>query len=187
MTRVTLNLIREVVTQVVGEDVMPLITYLKGKKNISEFAIAEGIDIEVNEARNMLYRLHGHYLVTYHRKKDKEKGWYISYWTFNPSRVLELKQHIHLNTISKLQERLKKEEQNINGFFLCTNMCARLDFENALEIDFKCPECGALMHQQDNTKTIEHLKVRIQEITNAGITAHGINTGSSSGSGCGKW
>ncbi len=178
MARVTPNLIREVVTRLVGEDVMPLITYLKGKRNISEFAIAEGIDIEVNEARNMLYRLHGHYLVTYHRKKDKEKGWYISYWTFNPSRVLELQHHIHLDTISKLQERLKKEEQNVNGFFLCTNMCARLDFENALELDFKCPECGALMHQQDNTKTIEHLRNRLQEITNAGITPGAVNTGS---------
>ena len=177
MRRVTPKLMREVVTQVVGEDVMPLVKYLKGKKNISEFTIAEDVDLEVNETRNMLYRLHGKHLVTYHRKKDKVKGWYISYWTLNPSRVIELQRHIHLDRIAKLQERLKKEEQNVNGFFLCTNMCARLDFEKAIEFDFRCPECGVLMNQQNNLRTIEHLKNRIQEITAKGIASGAIKTG----------
>ncbi len=176
--RVTAKRIREVVTQAVGEDVMPLVQYLKGKKNISEFTIAEDIDIEVNQARNMLYRLHGKHLVTYHRKKDKEKGWYISYWTLNPSRVIELHRLIHLNRISKLQERLRKEERNVNGFFLCTNMCARLDVDKALEFDFRCPECGTLMNQQNNQRTIEHLRNRIQEITAKGIASGAIKTGS---------
>ncbi len=177
--RVTQKLIKNVISQVVGEDVMPLVNYLKGKKNISEFTIAEDINIEVNQARNMLYRLHGLHLVNYHRKKDKEKGWYISYWTFNPKRVLELKKHIHFNNITKLQERLKKEEQNLNGFFLCTNMCARLDFESALEYDFKCPECGVMMNQQDNSRTIEHLKNRISELANDSVLSGAIiNTGS---------
>jgi len=173
--RVTQKLIKEIVHQVIGEDVLPLIIYLKGKKNISEFEIAESINIEVNEARNMLYRLHGHHLVTYHRKKDREKGWYISYWTFNPRRVLELKEKLHTERITHLKERLQREEANVNAFFMCNNMCARLTFEHALDFEFKCPECGVLMHQQDNTKTIEHLRTSIEDaIQTSGV----INTGS---------
>jgi len=165
--KVTPKLIKQVVHQVVGEDVIPLLVYLRGKKNISEFEIAENIDIEVNEARNMLYRLHGHHLVTYHRKKDREKGWYISYWTFNPQRVLEIREKLHEESISRLKERLKREEDNLNAFFMCTNLCARLTFDHAIDFEFKCPECGVLMNQQDNTKTIEHLRGRIQDAMQA--------------------
>ncbi|MBS3165383.1 hypothetical protein J4439_08200 [Candidatus Woesearchaeota archaeon] len=171
--RVHDKLVKEVVSEVVGEDVLPLIAYLKGKRNISEFTIAESIDIEVNEARNMLYRLHGMHLVTYHRKKDKEKGWYISYWTFNPSRVVELKDRLHLERVAALKERLRREEQNLNAFFICTSMCSRLEFERAMEYDFKCPECGTLMTQQDNSKTIEHLRARIQDLGRSGAVRTG--------------
>ena len=166
--KITDKFIRDVVSEVVGEDVMPLVGYLKGKRNISEFTIANDIEIEVNEARNMLYRLHGHHLVTYHRKKDKVKGWYISYWTFNPKRITDLQKHLHLSQMEKLRDRLKKEEQNVNGYFLCANMGARLEFDDALGYDFKCPECGAIMNQQDNTKTIEHLRARIVELGSRG-------------------
>ncbi len=66
--------------------------------------------------------------------------------------------------LQKLYERLSREEENLNCFFICSNLCSRLDFEKALEFEFKCPECGSLMNQQDNTKTVEHLQRQIVEL-----------------------
>ena len=66
--------------------------------------------------------------------------------------------------IDKLKERLHKEESNKGNFFICTKACARLDFEQATEFEFKCPECGTLLHQQDNVRTIDHIKERIKEL-----------------------
>ena len=162
--RLTNDKIYEAISLAVGEDVIPLIKYLKDRKNISEFKIAEKINEEVNRTRNMLYRLHGHNLVTYHRKKDRQKGWYISYWTFNRNRVKDIITLSKNKNIEKLKTRLDIEEQNINSYFICPNMCARLDFEKATDFDYKCPECGNLLKQQDNSKTIDHLKKRIKEL-----------------------
>ena len=76
-----------VVGDVVGADVISLVRSLKNKKNVSEFKIAETLKQEVNITRNMLYRLYDANLVTFIRKKDKVKGWYIYYWTFNPKHI----------------------------------------------------------------------------------------------------
>jgi transcription initiation factor TFIIE subunit alpha len=163
-TKVTKKLVHDVVCEVVGEDVLPVIEYLKEKHNISEFKIAEALNEEVNRVRNMLYRLHTHYLVTYIRKKDKLKGWYISYWTLNLGAVLSIQTKIQLQQIENLTERLKREEDNLNGFFLCPSLCTRLSLDSAIEYEFKCPECGSLMKQQDNARTISRLKEQILEI-----------------------
>lgn len=163
-TKLTNKLVHDIITQVVGDDVLPVVEYLKEKRNISEFRIAESLNMEVNRIRNMLYRLHTHNLVTYIRKKDKLKGWYISYWTLNLKAALSIQAKIRVDQIESMKERLKKEEENVNGFFICPNMCSRLPIDKAMFYSFKCPECGSLMNQQDNTRTIERLKERIEEL-----------------------
>ena len=163
-TRLTNKLIHNTIVEVVGEDVIPIVEYLKEKKNISEFKIAEALNMEVNRIRNILYRLNTHNLVTYIRKKDKLKGWYISYWTLNLKAVLMIQVKMQKSQIESLKERLEREEENINGFFICPNLCSRLSLDKAMFYSFKCPECGTLMNQQDNTKTIERLREKIQEL-----------------------
>jgi transcription initiation factor TFIIE subunit alpha len=150
------------ITELVGEDVLPLVKFLRNRKNISEFKIAEKINVEVNQTRNMLYRLHDHNLVTYQRKKDRIKGWYISYWTFNPKRMKQLIGQLKKAKLVSLKEKLKKEEDNQNSYCICPNICVRLDFDQAADFEFKCPECGNLLVQQDNTKTIDNLKEKIK-------------------------
>lgn len=158
------KVVNEIISEVAGEDVLPVVDYLKGKKNISEFKIAQDIALEVNRIRNILYRLHKYNIVTYHRKKDRIKGWYISYWTLNPSRIGDIRKQLLIRKIDMLKEKLAKEEANQNSFFLCPNMCVRQDFDQATEFEFRCPECGNLLHQQDNTRTIDNLKSRISEL-----------------------
>jgi transcription initiation factor IIE alpha subunit len=62
------KLVEDVVTAVAGEDVLPLVKQLKNKKNVSEFKLAESLKLEVNVARNMLYRLYHANLVSFIRR-----------------------------------------------------------------------------------------------------------------------
>ena len=162
--RLTNKLIQETLIEAVGEDTLVVIDFLKNRKNISEFVIGEKINVEIHQVRNMLYRLHQRHLATYKRKKDSKKGYYISYWTFNKKRIKDLVLEIHREKLLTLRERLVREEQNKGCFFLCSNACARLDFAQSSELDFRCPECGSLLQQQDNERTIEHLKQKIKEL-----------------------
>ena len=156
------KLTEEVVTELVGEQALPIVDFLRGKTKISEFIIAEELEMEINETRNILYKLLEHNIVTFIRKKDRIKGWYICYWDLNEHMIPQLNAKMNGQKLEKMEERLAKE--NGGTFYLCTNACSRMDFDRAMEFEFKCPECGGLMSQQDNSRTIEFLKDRIKEL-----------------------
>lgn len=162
--RVTAKKAQEIIEESVGSDAMAVVEFLKGKKNTSEFVIAEKTKTEIHIVRNILYRLHNATLADYKRKKDSKKGYYISYWTFNQKALRDVSRRIQKTKLHKLQERLEKEVKNVGCFFICSNACTRLDFEQGTINDFKCPECGSLLTQQDNTRTIEFLKEQIKEL-----------------------
>jgi len=160
--RLSNTMIEDVIIEVAGQDVVPLVNALKNKKNVSEFKLADTIKQEVNTTRNMLYRLYNSNLVSFIRKKDKKKGWYIYYWTFDMKRVRYLVYELKRKRLKKLKERLERERSE--QFFLCDNKCIRLDFDQAMNFEFKCPECGQIIHQEDNKELIEKIEKEIAEL-----------------------
>ncbi len=160
--KITSKLIDEIVADVAGEDVVPLIQILKTKNNVSEFKLAEEIKAEVNLTRNMLYRLYDANLVSFIRRKDKRKGWYIYYWTFDKKKILHLAAKVKSERLENLKERLKRESSG--QFFICASECMRLNFEQAMNFEFKCPECGDLMNQKDNSKVINEIEKQIKNL-----------------------
>ncbi|MEM3127148.1 MAG: hypothetical protein QW331_03725 [Candidatus Woesearchaeota archaeon] len=160
--RVNDNIIKDVVVELAGSDTIPLVMALKGKKNISEFKLAQDIKREVNETRNILYRLYHHNLVSFIRKKDKQKGWYIYYWTFEDNKVPYLSQDIKRKKLEKLYARLEREKSD--DFYMCPNQCIRLDFDKAVNFNYKCPECGSIIEKEDNRKKISSIEQEIEKI-----------------------
>ena len=162
--RLSNKIIEAAIAEVAGEDVLLIVNFLKNKKNISEFKIADAIKKEINETRNMLYRLQEANLVSFIRKKDKKNGWYIYYWTFRPKMIRHLIISLKKEKLVKLKDRLQREKGG--HFFICQNKCIRLDFEQAMNFEFKCPECGEIMNQEDNLENIRLIKEEIKKIEN---------------------
>jgi transcription initiation factor TFIIE subunit alpha len=162
--KVTDTKIQDTVKEVIGEDSLAIIKFLKDKKNVSDFKIAEKVDRDIHEVRNILYRLLNHNLVTYYRKKDRQKGWYISYWTFEKHKIKELITKSNKEKLAKYSVRLKEEMSNVGNFYMCPNACVRVGFERAVDLEYRCPECGNILNHQDNAKTIDFLKTKIQEL-----------------------
>jgi len=155
-------LMYQIISESAGEDVVPVVKYLEKQSDKSEFEISEAIDQAVNKVRSALYRLQTHNLVSYFKQKDKEKGWYVSYWSFNDKEVFPLGTNMNKRKIQMLKQRLKKELKNVHGFFICPSLCRRMEFVEASDYDFKCPDCGKLSVIQDNSRTIEQIRERIQ-------------------------
>jgi len=154
--------IEDVVKELVNEEAIPIVLYLIGRTKVSEFVIAQDLDLEIHKARNLLYRLLEHNILYFHRKKDKIKGWYICYWDFNEKIIPFQLEKIKTQKLQKMKERLEKESSST--FYMCKNACTRMDFEKSMEFNFKCPECGELMDEQNNARTLEFLKERIAEL-----------------------
>jgi len=154
--------IEDVVKELVNEEAISIVLYLIGRTKVSEFVIAQDLDLEIHKARNLLYRLLEHNILYFHRKKDKIKGWYICYWDFAEKIIPFQLEKIKTQKLAKLKERLEKESSST--FYMCKNACTRMDFEKSMEFNFKCPECGELMDEQNNARTVEFLKERIDEL-----------------------
>ena len=136
------------VSYYVGRDVEAIIKELAGKKDYSEFKLGEALGIEVNEVRNLLYKLHNANLVSFVKKKDNKKGWYIYYWTLHNDRIGPFLLNEKRNRLYSLREKISKEREQ--SFFSCKNRCCRLDFDKAFDVLFRCPECGELLEQDSN-------------------------------------
>ncbi len=156
------KLVEKVVVEVAGQEVIQLAKALKGRENVSEYKLASELKKEINYVRNMLYKLHDVNLVSFIRKKDKQKGWYIYYWTFNNNQVKHLLNRIKNNKMEKLRERLEREKNN--QFYKCSNSCVRLNFDQSVDYGYKCPECGELLNLEDNREKIKEIESSIKQI-----------------------
>ncbi|HOI18597.1 MAG TPA: hypothetical protein PLX15_01920 [Candidatus Woesearchaeota archaeon] len=160
--KLTQSFIERVVAESCGNDVIALVRFLKGKEKVSEFIIAEAIKEPINSLRNMLYRLQKVNLVDFSRKKDKKKGWYIYYWTFRPDNIKWLFKKVKEEQLERLNSRLEREKNN--QFYSCQTKCMRLDFDQVANFNFKCPECGEIMYESDNSKSIKEIESKIKEL-----------------------
>lgn len=159
--RLTPKKIEEILLQVVREEGMPLIRELLARDNVSEFDLAIKTKQDIKIIRKLLYILYNHNLVSFNRKKDKQKGWYIYYWTLLPESI----KFGYFKMKRELLERLKcqLEEERRELFFICNNSCTRLNFDQAMEFEFRCPECGKLLGQDDNKVRVEDLEKKVSE------------------------
>ena len=158
------NKITEVVKAAAGEDAIKLVRIMANGRNVSEFRIVRSTRLDIQRVRNLLYKLHSSNLADYKRVKDNAKGIYVSYWTFNKAIVNELFSRLHQEKLQRFRERLEVETGNINGFFICPAACSRADFIKAEQQNFRCAECGQLLAQDDNTRTIDVLREKIREM-----------------------
>lgn len=132
----------------VGGDVAKVIKELAKKKDYSEFKLAEALGLEVNETRNLLYKLYNSSLASFIKKKDNKIGWYIHYWTFHEANVGGFLLNEKKSRLELLREFVSKE--NKSSRFICVNGCVGVDFDRAFDLSFSCPECGELMNQENN-------------------------------------
>lgn len=154
--------LNNLIEKIGGRDAVSLVEYIRGKENVSEFKIADKLRSTVNEVRSVLYKLHENNLVIFTRKKDKKKGWYIYFWTFVDAKADALALRNKKERLDILKMQLQKEEGNL--MFNCPRKCIRCGFENAMELQFKCPECENVLIQDDNTKRVIAIRKEINEL-----------------------
>ena len=156
------KILNEIVEEIAGNDIVPLVELIKNKSNVSEFKIAEKLNITVNHVRNMLYKLNNYNLVYFTRKKDKKKGWYVYYWTLNMTELRNLAVKLKTEMLNKIKNKLASEETGI--YFICPDKHIRANHETAMEYAFKCPECDQALVNENNVKTKQNMERLINRL-----------------------
>lgn len=156
-----LNRLLEITSEIISDEATQVVEFLYYNAGASEFDISEGIGFTVSQIRSILYTLKAKNLIDYDRKKDKEKGWYLYYWKVLTNNFETVYMNEKKTKLAQFKERLENEETSI--YYICPNFCKREPFDDALEHNFTCEVCGALMNEENKTRKIELLKRNIQE------------------------
>ncbi|MBD3256129.1 MAG: hypothetical protein GF383_13615 [Candidatus Lokiarchaeota archaeon] len=139
-------------------------------ENIKDRIEGKGIDFEpddeeilkLNTVRKTLYKLYSEKLAQFRRIRDKSTGWFIYYWWHEFDYLEELLLEKKKLILEKLRDRLQYEENNY--FFVCEdceNSNIKYKFEEAFDLNFRCPDCGGALLAKENEDIINFIKKRI--------------------------
>ncbi|MBI5148944.1 hypothetical protein HZA33_04665 [Candidatus Pacearchaeota archaeon] len=162
------KLLIKLVEPIIGKNNLILIDLLKDKKDVNEFKLAQKVGLTINQVRNLLYKLYSHNIVSFVRKKDKRKGWYIYFWTLNKHKVLELAKNQGLKELEQLRHTLKSREHK--RFYICKECGIELAEENALHNEYLCTECGQLLHLKEDKAHLNDVIKQIDRVKKEIIT-----------------
>jgi len=155
---------KEAINEIAGAEAVSVYDVLKNKENVDEFYIAKKLNIPINQIRNILYKFESYNLIISTRKKDKQKGWYIYFFTFDKRQADEVVLQLKKERISRFQQKLEREKKH--EYYLCPERCTRVSIENAMENGFMCLECGQLLGPDPNTdRTIKRMEKEIDDLS----------------------
>ncbi len=151
-----IKLLTDLVEELAGEGNGKIVGILFGKKDVNEFSLAKKMEMTINQVRNILYKLSGEGLVTFIRKKDKRKGWYIYYWTLKTEKCLIRLEKSLIKKIDDYKNLLGGRQTE--RFYICQSCAIEVTEEKALENGFSCEECAEVYELSDSTKQIRETK-----------------------------
>ncbi len=152
---------REAVKLLENQHVRNLLIELAGEKApkiagelvepMSDEDLAGAVKLKLSETRAVLNKLHAAGIAAYARTRNNE-GWYTYTWGLELSRAKRILDERSANEKAAAQARLA----DVGEYYACPRCFertkARLKFEQAVEAEFKCPECLGMLHYVDAKK-----------------------------------
>ncbi len=152
--------LKEIIAMVAGSGSEKIVDVLFKKKNVNEFLIAKKLNVTINQARNILYKLAEEGLVYFTRKKDsKSGGWYTYFWTLDEDKSLTNYRDKLLAEIENLEKELGNKKTQ--RFYVCKTCGMEVNEESALLYNFTCPECGEVFQLKDSAANVAELEKKI--------------------------
>jgi transcription factor E len=157
--KMQIKFLKSIVENLTNKPSVDIVDLLVGKKDVNEFLIAKKLELTINQTRNILYKLSDYGLVSFIRKKDKRKGWYIYFWTLNIAKSLNLLEQKLKEELHQLESQLKS--RNEKRYYNCKTCSIEITEEVALLNDFACPECEEIYELSNNEEIIKKLERNI--------------------------
>jgi len=163
MSLVSNDVISKIAEVVGGKDAVKIVNLLLDSDEMTEDEIVSKTEIKLNSVRKILYKLYDHSLVALRRTRDKKTGWFIFHWRLQPDQFEGFIMNRKKQILEKLKARLEYETSH--DFYHCGNPeCRRVPFEEAVELIFRCPNCGKPLTHFDNTTFVKFLEKKIEEL-----------------------
>ncbi|MEK6936007.1 MAG: hypothetical protein AABW67_04400 [Nanoarchaeota archaeon] len=157
-----IKFLKSIVENLTNKQSAEIVDLLANKKDVNEFILAKKLSLTINQTRNILYKLLDFGLVSFIRKKDKRKGWYIYFWTLNIAESLKLLEKKLMEELNQLELQLKNRHEK--RYYFCDTCVVEVSEEAALLDDFRCPECEEVYKLSENKEPIEQLEKKVNKV-----------------------
>ena len=117
--------IEDMLMAIGGQEALDVFKLLNGKKDVSEFVLADKLKLTINQIRTILYKFEKYNLITSIRKKDNTKGWYVYYFTFEEGKAFDAIRQYKVKELEKLKSVLSKKyklNRNLSNIDLLSNI-----------------------------------------------------------------
>ncbi len=129
---------------------------------VTDEELAEELSLELNDVRRALFILYENDLASYRRLRDEDSGWLTYLWTFHYENVPEQLEEEMYRLLDALDDR--REYEAAHEFYLCPEESIRFEFEEAIEFQFECPQCGSELEPMNNDVLVEAMDERIDDL-----------------------
>ncbi len=157
-----IKFLKSIIEDLINKQSAEIIDLLAGKKHVNEFIIAKNLKLTINQTRNILYKLSDYGLVSFIRKKDKRKGWYIYFWTLNVFQALSLLEENLKKKLEIFEGQLKNRKESRH--YVCNICSIEVNEETALLNDFVCPECDEVYELSKDFDVISDVEKKILKL-----------------------
>ncbi|MBS7658014.1 MAG: transcription factor [Candidatus Bathyarchaeia archaeon] len=146
-----------------GDEGVKIIQVLEKLGEATDETLAIESGVKLSNVRKFLYKMYSHGLISAVRAKDEKKGWFIFYWRIQKDQLNAFIRDRKRKVLEKLKKRLEYEK--LHEFFICEKCPnVRVSFEEAMESAFKCLNCGEQLKNVDNSKIIDFLTKKINQL-----------------------
>lgn len=155
------ELLNELVERAAGE--VGLILFSLGiEGEFTDDQLALELGIEINEIRKALFAMYEIDLADYVRRRDDETGWMEYYWKINYERAVDVLKRELEKTVKNLREKIATETNTI--YYICPNMCVKVSYDEAMDLNFTCPKCGEMLKYLDCSRAVEKIEDEVRKI-----------------------
>jgi len=146
-----------------GEDAVKVVLALNKLGQATDDELLNETGIKLNDVRKALFKLYNHSIVQCDRLRDEQTGWFIFRWRIQTDQFEGFIKNQKRKILRVLNKRLDYE--NNNEFIYCgTPGDRRMTFEEAMEMIFRCPDCGKKLESFDNKDITKALSDKIEEL-----------------------
>ena len=154
--------VQDYILQEVGEEGMAMAKYLTEHPHVSGVDILESYKEQKPSAvRKVLYRMMEAHVAEYDKDTDS-KGWETFYWDLDLNEIKFILRRRWADELLHLRQQIQFEADH--QFYACKNQHRRIVFEDAMDLDFRCPVCQEPMSQVRNGEVLRALETRIAEL-----------------------
>ncbi len=154
--------VRGLISEKLGDEGVEILDQLAELGEATDTELSELLDKRTSQIRKALYGMYEERVADYEEHRDPSNGWLTFVWQITPEQAMRSMEDARAKAAEEIRKEIAYEKDK--DFYACPNACSRLPFEEAMDFEFACPDCGSALEHEDPDARIQELNEQLQSL-----------------------